>query len=114
MSFIWQVVIAVALGVNIACGLFFLLKKEDSGAGLDEIKTDIMLMNRNFFSLKREVEELIEDVHTMGEMIREGGDSPGDELSGYLKKGLSHDDIAKKMNRSVKEIDLMVKLRGKK
>lgn len=114
MSWIWQAVIGAALGVNILCGLFFLLKKEGSDSTADEIKMDMMLLNRNFFSLKREVEELIVDVRTMGETLRSDGETYTDEIGGYLKKGFSHDDIARKMNKSVKEIDLMVKLRGKK
>lgn len=114
MSKEWiQIIIGVCLFINVVCALFFFIKKGNSDE-VDEIKTDMMLLNRNFFSLKKEVEELIDDVHTMGYLMQQDSDNNSDELSKYLKKGMSHHDIAKKMNRSVKEIDLIVKLRGKK
>lgn len=108
-----QVIVGACVLINIICIVLFFGKKGET-SDVDEIKTDMMLMNRNFFSLKREVEELIDDVHTMGHLMQNDSDGNSDELSRYLKKGLTHQDIAKKMNRSVKEIDLMVKLRGKK
>lgn len=97
--------------VNIGCIVFLFKSKDDSGLK-DEIKTDMMLLNRNFFSLKKEVEELSHEVERLGALLQEGDIQNQDELTKCLKRGMTSQEIAKKMNRSVKEIDLMVKLRG--
>lgn len=107
-----QIIIGVSSAINLLCILLLLFRKE-GGENMDEVKSDITILNRNFFSVKKELGELREDIQSVGSLIQQQCiDGGQDEIGSYLKKGMSYQDIAKATNRSVKEIDLMLKLRG--
>jgi len=103
-------IILILFLLNVS-SLFFFLKKgnKDDNDNADFLRGEILLLSRN---LKAVREEIIDLKNEMLE-IRELSISSEDELQKYLKQGNDIGEIAKKMNKSVKEVELILKMRGK-
>lgn len=95
--------------VNII-SLYLLLRthKDDEGYDKDFLRGEILLLNRTIESIKEEMIQLTNGIIELKEL----NESSDDEIQRYIKQGNDIGEIAKKMNRSVKEVELILKMRG--
>lgn len=91
--------------------LFFFFKKgsKDDTDNPDFLRGEILLLSRNLKAVREEIIDLKNEILE----IRELNVPSEDELQKYLKQGNDINEIAKKMNKSVKEVELILKMRGK-
>lgn len=106
-----QVVVIALLGfafvLNIISFLVF-AKKEESKNQDDNLQGELILIHRSTNQIISEIDELKQELMSLENKLE-----PDDDIiNKYSKQGMNHIDIAKSMNKSVKEIDLIMKMRG--
>ena len=99
--------LVISIVTNIAV-YFKLLGKDKESSEEAKLRAYFMLLGTKVDEVKEKLEELSEEVSD----IRIGGSESTDELSMYVRNNMPVKDIAKKMNKSVKEVELMIKMRG--
>lgn len=103
-------IILILFLLNISSLFFFLRKgRDDDSESADFLRGEILLLSRNLKETREEIKDLKNEILE----IRELSISPEDELQKYLKQGNDIGEIAKKMNKSVKEVELILRMRGK-
>ena len=85
-----------------------LLKKDEETPEEAKFRAYFMLLGTKVDEVKEKLEDLSETVSD----IKIEGVQRRDELSTYVRNRMPVKDIAKKMNKSVKEVELMIKMRG--
>lgn len=85
-----------------------LLKKDEETSEEAKFRAYFMLLGTKV----DEVKEKLEDLSVAVSDIKIEGGQRTDELSTYVRNRMPVKDIAKKMNKSVKEVELMIKMRG--
>ena len=85
-----------------------LLKKYEETSEEAKFRAYFMLLGTKV----DEVKEKLEDLSVAVSDIKIEGGERADELSTYVRNKMPVKDIAKKMNKSVKEVELMIKMRG--
>ncbi|TRW28619.1 hypothetical protein FL857_00605 [Criibacterium bergeronii] len=86
--------------------------KNNSQDITQEVRIDaqLMLFEKKLQELEEKVELLTQVVNSIDVSSNCG---PVDEISLYTNNGMSVQEMAKKMNKSVKEVELLLKMRGK-
>ena len=83
-------------------------KKEDSKNQDDNLQGELILIHRSTNMIMAEIDELKQEMMSLENRLE-----PDDDIiNKYSKQGMNQIDIAKAMNKSVKEIDLIMKMRG--
>ncbi len=99
--------IGVAFVLNIVSFLVF-VKKDESSKADDNLHGELILLNRSSGKIIEEIENLKYEITSIEKKL----ENDDDIIKRYTKQGMNNMDIAKAMNRSVKEIDLIMKMRG--
>lgn len=80
----------------------------------EENKTDTQLMAQ-LILLDKKINFIQDEIETMSYLIKNMEPvkiKEVDEMAGFLKSGMTVSDIAKKKNISVKEVELILKMKG--
>lgn len=101
------ILLGLAFALNIVSFLVF-IKKEDMKNDEDNLQGELILIHRSTSQIMSQIDGLKQELMSLENKLE-----PEDDIIGkYSKQGMNHVDIAKAMNKSVKEIDLIMKMRG--
>ena len=99
--------LVISIITNVAVYLK-LLNKDKETSEEAKLRAYFMLLGTKVDEVKEKLEELSEIV---SDMSIEGYEN-SDELSTYVRNGIPIKEIAKRMNKSITEVELMIKMRG--
>ena len=116
----------IFLGIQLIAIIFFLIlcivtniitylkvsKKNDSVSDESRLQAQIILMDRKVSDMRQELKDISEKIDSRVSKTDTVEVVELDELTSYFKSNMKITDMAKKMNKSVKEIELMLKLKG--
>ena len=114
------------MGIQLIAIIFFLIlcivtniitylkvsKKNDSVSDESRLQAQIILMERKVSDMRQELKYISEKIDSRVSKTDTVEVVELDELTSYFKSNMKITDMAKKMNKSVKEIELMLKLKG--
>jgi len=116
----------IFMGIQLIAIIFFLIlcivtniitylkvsKKNDSVSDESRLQAQIILMDRKVSDMRQELKDISEKIDSRVSKTDTVEVVELDELTSYFKSNMKITDMAKKMNKSVKEIELMLKLKG--
>ncbi len=101
------ILLGAAFVLNVISFLVF-AKRDESKSDDSSIQGELILIHRSTKHIMNEIGELRAKLQTIETKL----ETDDDMISKFTKQGMNNVDIAKAMNRSVKEIDLIMKMRG--
>lgn len=108
-----KILLAVSF-VIIVFALYLLNKVNNTRAEeiSEKVKTNaqLMLIEKKIVALEEKMELMVDSLNSI-EIKNSGKQLDG--LAGYSQDGFSVQEMAKKMNKSVKEVELLMKMRGR-
>ncbi len=106
-----QSVVLILLGVAFVLNIIsflMLAKKDDTKPDEDNLQGELILIHRSTNQIISEIDKLKAELQSIETKL----ETDDDIIGKFSKQGMSNIDMAKAMNRSVKEIDLIMKMRG--
>lgn len=112
MNNIQMILICVFLAVSILINIFTYLRFKNSDfSGISDtskIEAQLILIDRKLSDIKSDIKDITARVEGLENLpVMEF-----DETASYIKSGMNIQEIAKKTNKSIKEVELMLKMRG--
>ncbi|EHL16590.1 hypothetical protein [Peptoanaerobacter stomatis] len=112
MGNIQIIFICVFLAFSIILNIFTYLRFKNSDFSVisdnSKIEAQLILIDRKLSDIKSD----IKDITTRVEGLENLPVMELDETASYVKSGMNIQEIAKKTNKSIKEVELMLKMRG--
>ena len=106
-----QSIVLILLGVAFVLNIIsflMLAKKDDTKTNEENLQGEIILIHRSTNQIISEIDKLKAELQSIETKLQ----TDDDIIGKFSKQGMSNIDMAKAMNRSVKEIDLIMKMRG--
>lgn len=106
------IIIYITVIISIILNIYIFLKinTKNSQEISDNSKTEaqLILIDRKISDMKLDIQEILMRV----ENLENGQTLELDETTSYFKSGMKISEIAKKTNKSIKEVELMLKMKG--
>lgn len=106
-----NILIYIALIISMAMNVFIylkLIKKDTDIPDNSRTEAHIILVDRKLSEINSDIQYIINKI----ENIESVSSVELDEITVYVKNGMNIPEMAKKMNKSIKEVELMLKMRG--
>ena len=104
------IIIILVISVIINILVYLKLMKKDTLESCEDPNTQAHII-----LIDRKLTQIQSDIHDLAEKIEQADKFQlveMDETTSLVKSGMSIAQIAKKMNKSIKEVELMLKMRG--